>query len=639
MEYLEDLVSIVMPCRNSGAYVREAVNSVLAQTWTQWELIAIDDASQDETASILKTFAGRDSRIIAKTLETPGGAGRARNMALDMAKGRYAAFLDFDDLWRPEKLELQLRYMRQHDLALCATQLETIGQSGEAKGAYLPRPGAYDFNFLLRENVAGTSAMMVDRLKCPDLRFGPTKRQEDYYAWMNQAARGHKVHIMPGQYTRYRLRPFSLPAKLRDAGTRLYINHRYLKVGCFRQSAIFAPYIMKSLCKMKNYYDRQGSAVETAGESQMNMSVAGRVMRRLYQENVTERDRVLLDLVFSSSLTQRELDKALEVCDIEVLGGAKSLLLSYIMRDRPDLRFSGYAAPRLRGLINYYRFANMRVLSHFSRIGRALNAAGIPMLVFKGGAMRILRPELYRPMSDVDILVPPGRLAEAVKIGERLGYHDAMTGSNTAVDLHAANDESALDIHHAVFETGGGAEAFHRGLFARARETEAFGVRVWLPAHEDLAFIVLANLTKNLRGKTSLRGLFYALLDFKFLLADKPGFDWGIVRENIKNTDAELPVRFGAEFMNSLVPGIVPDIDLHLPLSPKMEAYCEQVIFDEDFFHPFQAVCRAIRVADLKNHPRHFGKMIVKFLLLKKLREIPAFVRWHLKTRESRSAG
>ena len=369
----------------------------------------------------------------------------------------------------------------------------------------------------------------------------------------------------------------------------------------------------------------------------MSSSISEYVMHRQHQQHVTGMDRVLLGLVFNSPLTQEDLDAALKVCDIEVMGGAKSLMLSYIMRERPELRFSDYTAPRLRGLIDYFRFNNIRILAHFSKMGNALNAAGIPILIFKGGAMKILRPELCRPMGDVDILVPPEHLAEAVKICEKLGYHDAMTGSRTAVDLHTAKGESAVDLHYAILETGG--DTFHKELFARARETEAFGVRVLLPAHEDLAFIVLANLTKNLREKTSLHGLFFSLHDFRFLLTDKPGFNWDIVSKNIKITDTELPVRFGAEFMNSLVPGIVPDIDIHFPLSAKMEAYCNQVIFDEDYFYRFQATCRGIRVADLKNYPLRFGKMIVKFLLLKKLRNIPGFVRWYLKTRGSRHAG
>jgi teichuronic acid biosynthesis glycosyltransferase TuaG len=255
----DELISIIMPCHDSEAYLEAAVNSVLSQTWPNWELIAVDDASQDKTASRLKSFSEEDPRIIAvcNASQAPySGVGWARNMALGMARGRYVAFLDSDDLWLPEKLEFQLRYMRQHELALCSTQLETIGPSGESKGVYLPKPGVYDFNYLLFENVASTSAMMVDRLKCPDLRFGSMKKAEDYYAWMNQVLKGHKIQVMPGRYTRYRLRSFSLPAKLRDAGIRIHVNHRYFNVGWLKQLVLFMPYIFKSLLKMKTYYGR-----------------------------------------------------------------------------------------------------------------------------------------------------------------------------------------------------------------------------------------------------------------------------------------------------------------------------------------------------------------------------------------------
>jgi hypothetical protein len=362
----------------------------------------------------------------------------------------------------------------------------------------------------------------------------------------------------------------------------------------------------------------------------LKYSYADRVYRKFHDQYVTELDRALLNIVFHRSPTQSSLDEALKICDIEVLGAHKSLLLSYFMLEHPELKISAYAAPRLRGLVDFYRFANIKVLSHFSKIGKALNARNIPILLFKGAAMKYLRPELSRPMGDVDILIPPDHMGRAVKICKDLGYHDAMTGTPHALDIHSASDESAIDIHGAIMKDVAG-DTFQRKLFDRAREVKAFGVRVFLPSHEDLFFIVLANLTKNLREKTSIHGLFYALLDAKFLLSGKAGFDWSIVGENIRATNTELPVRLGAEFMNRLAPDIIPDIDVHLPLSPKMEAYCNQIIFDEDYFNKRQAFCRNIRVVDLKNYPRHYGKIIFKFLLLKKLRNFPAFVRWYLK--------
>jgi hypothetical protein len=355
------------------------------------------------------------------------------------------------------------------------------------------------------------------------------------------------------------------------------------------------------------------------------------LVRKLCNKYVSETDRVLLDCVFSPALTQAMLDRCLRVCDIEVLGAHKSLLLSYLMRDHPELEFSAYAGPRLKGIIRFFRFANMKTLAHFAKIGKALNRAGIPMLLFKGGAMKALRPELSRPMGDVDILIPAGRLGEAVRLCEGLGYLHCQE-SRHAVDFHTET-ENAVDVHHSIFDPDRDYSRFHRDLFARARERTAFGADFLLPCHEDLFFLALTNFTKNLREHTTLHGLFYALADSRFLLGDKPDFDWNIVRGDARNSGHELEVKFAAEFLNAIAAGTVPDADAHFPLTPGVEAFCNQVVFDEDFYLPRQKACQAIRVVELKNHPLRYGARIAKFLLLKKLRRIPAFVDWYLKTR------
>lgn len=370
----------------------------------------------------------------------------------------------------------------------------------------------------------------------------------------------------------------------------------------------------------------------------MSSSMVDTVVNRFFSQYVTERDRTLLSLVFHPSPEQHFLDETIERCDIEAMGSHRSLMLSYCMLEHPELTFSSYVKPRLKGLMDFYRFANIQTLAHFSKIGKAMNKRKITPLIVKGAAMKYLRPSLSRPMGDVDILIPAHSMQEAVKVCLGLGYEDAMTGLGHAVDIQTPDGKGAVDIHTAIIEGCPNSKGFHQGLVSRARVVVAFGVRVLLPAHEDLLFIVLANLTKNLRAKTSVHGLMYALLDVKFLLSDKPDFNWAIVKENIKNTDSELPVRFGAEFINSLVPDLVPDLDANLPLSPAMDAYCNEIVFDEDHFSQRQAYCQAIRIVDLKNYPRHFGKIILKYLLLKKLRKYPAFVRWYLKRKESQGA-
>lgn len=356
------------------------------------------------------------------------------------------------------------------------------------------------------------------------------------------------------------------------------------------------------------------------------------LVNKLYRKYVSKSDRTLLNLVFAGRPTQKMVDDCMAACDIEALGAHKCILLSYLMHERPELTLSEYEAPRIRGLITYYRFANMKVLAHFSKIGKALNEAGIPMLLFKGGAMKLLRPDLPRVMNDVDVLIPAERMEEAVRIGEGLGYSHYKEDSRHGVDFHTET-ESAVDVHHSIFDPGHDFRYFHRRLFERAAPQNAFGVDVLLPCHEDLFFLVMANFTKNLREHSTLKGLYYALCDCRFLQHDKKNFDWNIVCEDAVSSDTELEIRFAGEFMNAIVPGIIADLDARLPASKDMEAFCNQMIFDEDYYLKRQKECQAIRVVELKNHPWHYGSRIAKFLIMKKLRHNPAFVRWYLNSR------
>lgn len=361
-----------------------------------------------------------------------------------------------------------------------------------------------------------------------------------------------------------------------------------------------------------------------------------RLIGRLYPRHVSPRDEELLRCIFAERLTQSLLDDCLKRCDIEALGGTKCLLLSYLMHEHPDLSFSAYTGPRVRGLLNFWRFRNLRTLAHFSRIGKALGAAGIPMLLFKGGAMKFLRPELSRVMGDVDILVPKDRLNEAVKISTELGYECDRANSLHAVGMHTAT-EDAVDIHYALFDPGTtDLRALHAQLFDRATRRNAFGVDVLLPCHEDLFFLVLANFTKNLRAHTSLNGLYFALCDCHFLMNDKPDFDWEIVRSDARKSGKELEICFAAWFMNAIIPGTIPLDKLNMPITSQMEAFCNQVVFDEEIYLRRQQTCQAIRVVDLKNHPVQEGRPIATFLLLKQIRKHPLFVKLYFTFRERR---
>ncbi len=352
---------------------------------------------------------------------------------------------------------------------------------------------------------------------------------------------------------------------------------------------------------------------------------------QLHERHVNYQDAALLNLVFALSPTQKLVDDTLAICNIDDLGSQKAMLLSYLMHDHPSLCFPTHVAPRLKGLIAYFRLANTKTLSHFSNIGKALNKASIPMILLKGAALKTLRPKLSRPMGDVDILVHSKDMQAAVQITKNLGY--TAYKEPHSVDFRIGR-ESAVDIHHAIFTDNKSTELFYEGLFQRAKPAKAFGVHFLLPCHEDLFFLALVNLTKNLREHSSLGNIYYALCDCEFLLRDKPSFNWAIVEENSKRAHKEQQVRFAAEFVHRIMPHIIPNIDDHFPLTSKMDFFCHQIIFDEKYFKKLQNECQKILVLQLKKNPRYYGKKIIKLLLAKKLRKIPIFVRWFLHSRK-----
>ena len=125
---MNDLVSIIMPSYNTGAYIGNTIDSVLSQTHTDWELIIVDDCSCDNTDAVVASY--HDTRIRYLKNEKNSGAAVSRNRALREAKGKYIAFLDSDDLWEPNKLETQLAYMKEKGYAFTYTDYRIRNNDG-----------------------------------------------------------------------------------------------------------------------------------------------------------------------------------------------------------------------------------------------------------------------------------------------------------------------------------------------------------------------------------------------------------------------------------------------------------------------------------------------------------------------------
>ena len=134
----ENMVSIIMPSYNTASYIKESIQSVLNQTYTNWELIIVDDCSTDETEEVLATIT--DSRIKYFKNKENSGAAISRNKALREARGQWIAFLDSDDLWLPNKLEKQINFMKNNGYKFSYTNYEEIDMASNKTGVRITGP-------------------------------------------------------------------------------------------------------------------------------------------------------------------------------------------------------------------------------------------------------------------------------------------------------------------------------------------------------------------------------------------------------------------------------------------------------------------------------------------------------------------
>ena len=153
--YINDFVSVIIPVYNSAKYIGKTLESVLYQTYKKIEIILIDDCSTDNSRHIIEQYRNMYDNIIYKLQERNGGAAVARNTALKIAKGRYVAFLDSDDLWYPKKLEKQLKLMKQKNAAICYTAIEMIDEDGNLIKGKRNVKEKINYNFLLKICLGG----------------------------------------------------------------------------------------------------------------------------------------------------------------------------------------------------------------------------------------------------------------------------------------------------------------------------------------------------------------------------------------------------------------------------------------------------------------------------------------------------
>lgn len=233
---MEPLVSIIMPTYNCAPFIKETVESVLAQTYKNWELLIADDCSKDNTKEVLAPYLQKYPNIHYTCLGKNGGPAAARSVALKQAKGDYVAFLDSDDLWHKEKLSRQIDFMQKNNAPFSATGYELIKEDGTRLHTALIPPEKTDYDKMLRLSCpVGNLTIMYDRRVVGDQQVPSIKKRNDFALWLQTLHKTPVCYGLPDVLGAYRLRSQSVSRnKLKLLPYHYHLYHHIEKLNFFR---------------------------------------------------------------------------------------------------------------------------------------------------------------------------------------------------------------------------------------------------------------------------------------------------------------------------------------------------------------------------------------------------------------------
>ena len=207
---IKGLVSVIMPTYNCGRFIAETIRSIQLQTYENWQIEIVDDCSTDDTEAIVKELMAQDDRIHYHCLEKNSGAAVARTEAMKLAQGEYMAFCDSDDLWMPDKLERQLKFMNDNGYAFSCTAYEQIDEQSDSLDRVIKTVKKTDYNRLLLDCPVGNSTVMYNvgvmgKFEVPNIR----KRNDDAL-WLTMLKKEKYIWGMTDVLMRYRIRKNSI---------------------------------------------------------------------------------------------------------------------------------------------------------------------------------------------------------------------------------------------------------------------------------------------------------------------------------------------------------------------------------------------------------------------------------------------
>lgn len=246
----EPLVSIITPVYNAERFLSDTIKSVQNQTYKNWEILLIDDCSKDNSAQIIKEFQKYDNRIKYIKLKKNSGASVSRNEGIRNAKGRFIAFVDSDDIWKLEKLEIQIKYMLKENLGFTFTSYRYMKENGELTNKIAKAPSKINYNGLLKNTIIGCSTVVIDREIVDYFEMPLVRRGQDTATWLQILRKEKYAYGIEQDLVNYRLVGESLSSNKIIALKRTWNTYRNVeKLGLLKSSYVFCFYVFNAIKK------------------------------------------------------------------------------------------------------------------------------------------------------------------------------------------------------------------------------------------------------------------------------------------------------------------------------------------------------------------------------------------------------
>lgn len=249
-----ELISIIMPAYNSEKHIKKSIESVLNQSYKYWELIIIDDGSNDKTKSIIELEKKKDSRIRLYFNSSNIGVSETRNRGVNLASGKWIAFLDSDDMWQSEKLEQQLKIASDKGARFIFTGASYIDVNSKAFNGIFNVPKVVCYNHLKKHNVISCSSVLIEKQLMNQVKMEGDEMHEDYAAWLKILKTGVCAYGLNQPLLIYRISSESKSGNKIKSIKMTYNVFRFLKNSPVKSIYYTASHTLAAYKKYKRIY-------------------------------------------------------------------------------------------------------------------------------------------------------------------------------------------------------------------------------------------------------------------------------------------------------------------------------------------------------------------------------------------------